>query len=103
MDAFIETMPADQSGHMFCAGDAGGPLLYNNAVVGIASFRTVATCDEAGPGYYVNVQSLADWIGANLSDMDRQGTVPLPPTLGLVALGSARLAAGWPRRRSPDP
>ncbi len=102
VDAFIETMPADQSGHMFCAGDAGGPLLYNNAVVGIASFRTVATCDEAGPGYYVNVQSLADWIGANLSDMDRQGTVPLPPTLGLVALGCALLGVGRRRRGTRD-
>lgn len=92
-DAFMETVPADLSNHMFCAGDAGGPLVYDNAVVGIASFRTVATCDETGPGYYVNLRSFTDWIGANLSEMDRPAAVPLPPTLALLALGGALLGA----------
>jgi hypothetical protein len=93
-DAFIETVPGDLLGQTFCLGDAGGPLLYNNAIVGTASFRTVATCNEAGPGYYLNIHNFAGWISDNLSAMDPPRTVPEPATLALFAFMLAGLGFG---------
>jgi hypothetical protein len=64
-DAFLEAVPGNDMNQMFCPGDAGGPLLYQGQIAGIASFRSVATCDESGPGYYVPTGRLAQWIGEN--------------------------------------
>lgn len=96
-DAFIETIPGDSLGQMFCPGDAGGPLLHNNAIVGIASFRFVATCNEAGPGYYLNLENLADWINTNLSEMNSANAAPEPSPMALLGIGIAAL--GFSRRR----
>jgi hypothetical protein len=96
-DAFIETAPADSLRQMFCPGDAGGPLLHNNAIVGIASFRFVATCNETGAGYYLNLENFADWINTNLSEMDPAKVVPEPASLALLGIGIAAL--GFSRRK----
>ena len=98
-DAFLETQPADVLGQIICPGDNGGPLLYNNAIVGVASFRTVATCNEAGPGYYVNIPGNSEWIGENLNQMDPPKAIPEPPALALFAIGFAAL--GLKRRKKP--
>jgi secreted trypsin-like serine protease len=99
-DAFIETNPADSLGQVFCPGDAGGPLLRNHAIVGIASFRFVAACDEAGPGYYLNLQNFADWITTNLGAMDPAVPVPEPASIALLGMGIAALGLGR-RKRNP--
>ena len=77
-EAFIETQPANVLGQRICPGDTGGPLFYNNAIVGVASFRFVATCNEAGPGYYVSIPRNSKWIGDNLNQMDPGYLCPTP-------------------------
>lgn len=86
-DAFIETIPVNALGQTFCSGDTGGPLLANHEIVGVASFRFVSSCDEIGPGIYVNLQHLSGWISQNLSEMEPGTNVPEPAALALVALG----------------
>jgi secreted trypsin-like serine protease len=90
-DAFIEAIPVGGLAQTFCLGDAGGPLLANNKIVGVASFRFAATCDEPGSGYYVNVQRFTGWIGENLNEMDPQRTVPEPAPLALLTVGLAAM------------
>jgi hypothetical protein len=90
--AFLETVPAGTQSNMFCLGDAGGPLLFNNAIVGVASFRFVGTCNEAGAGYYVNPDALAGWIDENLRAMD-PSLVPEPSAALLLGIGLAGLVA----------
>jgi hypothetical protein len=72
-------------------------LLHNNAIVGIASFRFVATCNETGAGYYLNLENFADWINTNLSEMDPAKVVPEPASLALLGIGIAAL--GFSRRK----
>ena len=96
-DAFIETFPGDSQGQMFCAGDAGGPLLHNNAIVGIASFRFAANCNDPGPGYYLSLKNFSDWIDTNLSEMDPAKAVPEPTSMALLGIGIAAL--GFSRRK----
>ncbi|SPP89422.1 serine protease SP24D [Drosophila guanche] len=44
-----------------CTGDAGSPAIYNNQLVGIASFF-VAGCGTEQPDGYVDVTKHLDWI-----------------------------------------
>lgn len=99
-DAFIETIPVGDLAQTFCRGDAGGPLLADDKIVGVASFRFVASCDESGPGYYVNVQRFNGWISENLNEMDSQRNVPEPAPLGLLMVGL--VALGLARRETRD-
>ena len=73
-DAFLE-VNSGSADQMFCPEGAGGPLFYEDQVVGVASFRYVETCPEAGPGYYVNVSRVADWIEVTADDLQNR-----PPT-----------------------
>jgi hypothetical protein len=72
-DAFLELQPGTSADQMFCPGDAGGPLLYQGEIAGLASFRFVATCVEAGPGYAVSVPHHASWIAERLAELDPPG------------------------------
>jgi len=69
-DAFFEVTPGNAMNQMFCYGDHGGPLFFEDRIAGVASFRFVATCDEEGPGYYVSLHRLTDWIRESLNEMD---------------------------------
>ncbi|MEO8678624.1 MAG: Ig-like domain repeat protein [Vicinamibacterales bacterium] len=67
-DAFIETSPGTAN-QMFCRTGTGGPLFFDDQVVGVASFRNVATCAEDGPGFYIPVARLADWIQSAANEL----------------------------------
>lgn len=69
-NAFIEALPANSQDHMFCRPGVGGPLMVENRIAGVASFRTVATCEEAGPGYYLTLKHLLEWIEQTRTDLD---------------------------------
>ncbi|MEX2306111.1 MAG: trypsin-like serine protease [Pirellulales bacterium] len=69
-NAFIEVVPGNELNQCFCNGDQGGPLFFDDRIAGVASFRFVATCEEEGPGYYVSLHRLTDWIRDNLNEMD---------------------------------
>ena len=69
-NAFIEVTPGNELNQMFCLGDQGGPLFFEDRIAGVTSFRFVATCEEVGPGYYVSLHRLTDWIRENLNEMD---------------------------------
>ncbi|XP_063983182.1 uncharacterized protein LOC135165636 [Diachasmimorpha longicaudata] len=43
-----------------CVGDSGGPLTYNNAVIGVASF--VIPCAKGYPDVYTRVYRYVPWI-----------------------------------------
>ncbi len=64
VDGFQANPPlvyADQTdGTGSCSGDSGGPILFNNTVVGVTSFGD-QNCTEYGA--YGRVQSVASWIG----------------------------------------
>ena len=60
--AFIQVEPGSAKNQMFCSAGAGGPLFVQDRLAGVASFRTVATCEEDGPGYYLNINTVANWI-----------------------------------------
>jgi secreted trypsin-like serine protease len=46
---------------MACNGDSGGPLIYNNKVIGIASF-VYGACYEYASNVYTRVSSFNGWI-----------------------------------------
>ena len=74
-DAFIEAIPGSSANQMFCFPGTGGPLFLEDQIVGIASFRFVATCAEEGPGYYVTTSRFIDWIHATTIELTNH-----PPT-----------------------
>lgn len=49
---------------LLIGGDSGGPIVYNNYVVGIACW-TVRPCG-LGPSVYVRVSKHYDWISRNV-------------------------------------
>ncbi|XP_038207761.1 trypsin, alkaline C-like [Zerene cesonia] len=53
------------TGADFCEGDTGSPLVHQNVLVGIASFRT-PVCGRANyPGIYTRVSRYSSWIQNN--------------------------------------
>jgi len=71
--AFLEVVPGNATDQMICPGDSGGPLFYDQQMVGLASFRFVETCPEAGPGYHVSLPRLRGWIQQTLSELEPPG------------------------------
>lgn len=69
--AFIEAQPANADNQMFCPAGVGGPLFHQGTIAGIASFRYVETCAEAGPGYYLTTARLAAWIASSIAELER--------------------------------
>jgi uncharacterized repeat protein (TIGR01451 family) len=70
-NGFIETLPATAANHMFCARGTGGPLFdAAGRMTGVASFRFVETCAEGGPGYYINLHRLRNWITTSADTLD---------------------------------
>lgn len=51
-------------GEGICFGDSGGPLTYNNSVIGIASW--VIPCAVGWPDQWVRVSYFIDWILSNI-------------------------------------
>ncbi|XP_012162886.1 serine protease SP24D [Ceratitis capitata] len=52
---------AKSSGRGFCNGDDGGPAVYRNFLIGIASF-TDTSCGSGRPDGYTKVSYYADWL-----------------------------------------
>lgn len=75
---------------MACNGDSGGPLLYNNKVVGIASFVYVG-CYDFLPNVYTRVSSFNGWL-----DGVRAKTIT--PESSSVSFGSADVTSGTVER-----
>lgn len=71
---------------MACNGDSGGPLLYNNKVIGIASFVS-SGCSDSLPNVYTRVSAFNGWIDA----VRAKSIVPLA---GSVSFGSADVLDG---------
>ncbi|XP_011300130.1 chymotrypsin-2-like [Fopius arisanus] len=46
----------------FCVYDSGSPLIVNNEVVGIASWKWTPSCAEGYPDVYTRVESYVEWI-----------------------------------------
>lgn len=55
----------DVGGRDACSGDSGGPLLHNNAVVGITSFGENCAHDYY-PGVNVRISNYISWIQNNV-------------------------------------
>uniref|UniRef100_A0A1A9WSE3 Peptidase S1 domain-containing protein n=1 Tax=Glossina brevipalpis TaxID=37001 RepID=A0A1A9WSE3_9MUSC len=51
-----------------CRGDSGGPAVYNNELVGVASY-VINGCGTKDPNVFVSVAYTADWIREN-SDLN---------------------------------
>lgn len=44
------------TGHNACNGDSGGPVVFNNTVVGVVSWSSYGECaEENRPGVYSNI------------------------------------------------
>jgi len=86
-DGFLETVPGSAKNQMICPGDSGGPLIYNNQIVGVASFRFVATCPEDGPGYFVSTPRLSKWIQDAVDELDPPGACAGEDNAGFATAG----------------
>ncbi|CAH4031062.1 unnamed protein product [Pieris brassicae] len=54
-----------EGGADFCEGDVGAPLIHNNVLIGVASWRT-PVCGRANyPGVYTRVNRYISWIQSN--------------------------------------
>lgn len=67
-------------------GDAGGPLLANGILVGVASFGAVDCGTPGAPGVYVRITSFLEWIHSR--GLDGR------PRIGNAALDRGSNAAG---------
>jgi hypothetical protein len=94
--AFIEATSGDVVPQWIGIGDTGGPLFYENQLVGVASFR-FGLEDQPGPSYYVSPLNDLGWIRENLNELDPP--VPEPGTLTILASGLIFLAVARLRRR----
>lgn len=54
-------------GHGPCQGDTGGPLIYNDVQVGIASFSK--NCALGVPDVFTRVSACQDWIQRTMQEM----------------------------------
>ncbi|MBJ7354823.1 MAG: trypsin-like serine protease [Thermoleophilaceae bacterium] len=75
---------------MACNGDSGGPLLYNNKVIGIASFVYIG-CYDYLPNVYTRVSSFNGWI-------DGAKAKTISPEVSDVSFGSVDVASGAAER-----
>ena len=109
-DVFLQAEPGSALNQMFCSpAGVGGPLLYQDQIVGIASFRNVLTCAEPGSGYYVSINHIADWIRTTTQDLEdlTPPTITVPSNITVEATGpsgqSGDVHADCERsRRRPD-
>ncbi|CAG4965126.1 unnamed protein product [Colias eurytheme] len=53
------------TGGDFCEGDVGNPLVHQNVLVGIASFRTPVCGRPNYPGIYTRINRYSSWIQSN--------------------------------------
>jgi uncharacterized repeat protein (TIGR01451 family) len=77
LQALLVTDPGSAN-QMFCAPGTGGPLFFEDQIVGVAAFRNVATCADDGPGFYINTSRVADWIHATTSELTNHPPLPDP-------------------------
>jgi hypothetical protein len=96
--AFIEATSGTVVPQWIAFGDVGGPLFFDNQIVGVASYR-FGIEDEAGPSYYVSPLNDADWIRETLNELDPP--VPEPGTLTIMVSGLIGLAVARLRRHVP--
>jgi trypsin len=50
-----------------CHGDSGGPLLFNNTVVGMVSYALDPACAKGYPDIYTRAAYYAEWIDESIS------------------------------------
>ncbi|CAH1112363.1 unnamed protein product [Psylliodes chrysocephalus] len=50
------------SGKSSCAGDTGGPLVFDGVQIGIVSFEIILGCEVGWPSVYARVTYYNDWI-----------------------------------------
>lgn len=58
------------AGNGACFGDSGGPAVYNQQLVGVASFTIGGTCGSRIPDGYVRVSDYTAWIKWTISRND---------------------------------
>lgn len=51
-----------------CYGDSGGPAIYENELIGIASFM-IGGCGSMFPSGYVKINEYIDWINNTIFDI----------------------------------
>lgn len=56
----------ERPGHGTCSGDSGGPMVYDDQIVGIVSGGI--PCAVGFPDVFTRVYSFRDWIDEILSD-----------------------------------
>lgn len=56
---------ATNNGQSFCRGDLGGPMMFNNDLVGLASWN-YGCGDPEKPDVFVYIKPYYDWIQSNI-------------------------------------
>jgi len=82
-----------------CSGDSGGPLLYNNKVIGLTSFGD-PDCNSSSPTVYTRISAFNRWIATAKTVLDDHvalylykvnQTVEVPSEIELPIIDSAPL------------